>query len=153
MWNNLRQDIAVYNGNFGNRGLWVMIAYRFGQWRYEIPWSPIRKPFSLAYKALKLLSEILTGVELPCETVVGSRLRIEHVGDIVVSGDARLGDDVILRNGVTSASTFWARNSRPASPLLRRGPEQGAGDDFHSYYLQVCSRPGRRNQCRCSVDD
>jgi serine O-acetyltransferase len=50
---------------------------------------------------LKVLSEMVTGVELPCEAVVGRRLVIEHAFDIVVSGDAVLGDDVILRNGVT----------------------------------------------------
>lgn len=38
---------------------------------------------------------------MPCETKVGRRLRIQHPSGIVVSGDASLGDDVILRNGFT----------------------------------------------------
>jgi serine O-acetyltransferase len=45
--------------------------------------------------------QILTGIELPCETRLGRRVRIDHFGDIIISGDAEIGDDVVIRNGVT----------------------------------------------------
>jgi serine O-acetyltransferase len=57
--------------------------------------------FSLCYKLLKFFSEMLLGMELPCEAVIGRRFVIEHIGGIVVSGDAIFGDDCIIRNGVT----------------------------------------------------
>ncbi len=101
MFEDFKEDWATYHGDIGNRGLWAMATYRFGQWRYTIKSSLIRKPFSLLYKVLKVFSEMVTSVELPCEAVVGKRLVIEHAFDIVISGDAVLGDDVILRNGVT----------------------------------------------------
>lgn len=101
MFNDFKEDWATYNGNIGHRGLWAMATYRFGQWRYTIRSGVIRKPFSMLYKVLKVFSEMVTGVELPCEARVGRRLMIEHAFDIVISGDAVLGDDVILRNGVT----------------------------------------------------
>jgi serine O-acetyltransferase len=44
---------------------------------------------------------MLLGIELPCEAVLGRRFVIEHIGGIVVSGDARFGDDCVIRNGVT----------------------------------------------------
>jgi serine O-acetyltransferase len=44
---------------------------------------------------------MLLGTELPCETVVGRRLAIEHIGGIAISGDAIFGDDCVLRQGVT----------------------------------------------------
>jgi serine O-acetyltransferase len=78
-----------------------MVVYRFGRWRYSIAVRPLRVPFSVLYKLMKFWSEMLLGVELPCEATVGRRLVIEHIGGIVVSGDAVLGDDCILRNGVT----------------------------------------------------
>ncbi len=56
---------------------------------------------SLLYKVSKFVSEMLLGVELPCEAVIGRRFVIEHVGGIVISGDARFGDDCVIRNGVT----------------------------------------------------
>lgn len=101
VFRDFKEDWATYGGNLGNRGLWAMAVYRFGQWRYTIKSDLVRKPLSFLYKTLKVLSEIVTHVELPCEAVVGRRLVIEHAFDIVISGDAVLGDDVILRNGVT----------------------------------------------------
>jgi len=101
MFEDFWEDWATDHGDRSRRGLWAMATYRFGQWRYTIKQPLIRKPFSFAYKVLKVFSEMVTGVELPCEAVVGRRLVIEHAFDIVVSGDAVLGDDVILRNGVT----------------------------------------------------
>jgi serine O-acetyltransferase len=101
MWDNLREDFRTYGRDVSRRGLWTMVVYRFGNWRYTIRQPLIRKPFSALYKILKVVSEILTSVELPCEAKVGRRLIIEHAFDIVVSGDAVLGDDVVLRNGVT----------------------------------------------------
>jgi serine O-acetyltransferase len=101
MFDNLREDINTYERDWSRQGLWVMTVYRFGRWRYEIHNRLLRAPFSGVYKLLKLISQILTGIDLPCEVVVGRRFRIEHFGDIVISGDARFGDDVVVRNGVT----------------------------------------------------
>lgn len=44
---------------------------------------------------------MLLGTELPCEAIIGRRFVIEHIGGIVVSGDAVFGDDCVMRNGVT----------------------------------------------------
>lgn len=101
MFNNLREDWHTYEGDIWRPGLWVMVVYRFGRWRYRLAWAVWRKPMSLLYKCLRTAVQITAGVELPCEAQVGRRLRIEHGGCIVISGDAVLGDDVILRHGVT----------------------------------------------------
>ena len=65
-----------------------MVLYRFGRWRYSIGPRALRMPLSFFYKLLKPVSEILTGIELPCETTVGRRFRIDHFGGIIISGDA-----------------------------------------------------------------
>lgn len=101
MFQNIRSDLKTYEGNWGAQGFWVMLVYRFGRWRYTIQNSLIRKPFSLLYKFLFKVIQILTGIELPCEVPVGRNFRIDHFGDIIVSGYARFGDHCILRNGVT----------------------------------------------------
>ena len=101
MFDNLREDIKTYEGDWSRQGLWVMAIYRFGRWRYRIGNRFLRLPFSIAYKALKLISQIATGIDLPCEVEMGWRFRIEHFGDIIISGDTRFGDDVVVRNGVT----------------------------------------------------
>ena len=58
-------------------------------------------PLSFLYKLLKFFSDMLLGIELPCEAIIGKRLVIEHTGAIVISGDASFGDDCVLRQGVT----------------------------------------------------
>ena len=124
MLKDFKEDWRTYEGDLSRRGLWTMAVYRFGQWRYTLRPGLVRKPFSLLYKTLKLLSEIVTHVELPCETKVGRRLVIEHAFDIVVSGDAVLGDDVVLRNGVTIGLRHLGIRG---SPVIGNRVDIGAG--------------------------
>ena len=124
MFSNLREDWKTYDGDIWRQGLWVMWVYRFGRWRYRVRPSWLRKPFSLLYKLLRTGSQMVTGIELPCETVVGRRLRIEHFGGIIVSGDAVIGDDVVLRHGVT-LGLRWT-NQRGA-PRIGSRVDIGAG--------------------------
>jgi serine O-acetyltransferase len=84
----------------------------------------MRMPFSFLYKALKLLSEILTGIELPCEARLGRRFRIDHFGGIVISGDAIFGDDCIVRNGVTVG---LKNTGHRGAPVLGDRVDIGAG--------------------------
>lgn len=101
MFENLREDWRTYERDLARQGLWVMLVYRLGRWRYRIGNRFLRWPFSLLYKILKLLSQILSGIDLPCETRLGRRFVIEHFGGIIISGDAVFGDDCVVRNGVT----------------------------------------------------
>ncbi len=96
-----REDWRTYQGNILAPGLWVMAVYRFGRWRYGIRPRWIRIGFSFVYKILFTMVQIASGAEIPCEARIGRGLRIDHSHGIVISGDAWLGDDVILRNGVT----------------------------------------------------
>ena len=101
-----------------------MAVYRFGRWRYTIRWRSVRKPFSLLYKVLKVISEVLTGIDLPCEVTLGRRFRIDHFGAIIISGDAVFGDDCIIRNGVTVG---LKHTGHPGSPILGDRVDIGAG--------------------------
>lgn len=100
MFHNIKADLLAYEGNFGAQGFWVMLVYRFGRWRYSVRPSFLRKIFSLAYKFLFKFIQIVTGIELPCEVIVGNNFRIDHFGGIVVSGYATFGDNCRIRNGV-----------------------------------------------------
>jgi serine O-acetyltransferase len=101
VFENIREDWRTHDSKWSRHGFWVLVVYRFGRWRYGIRSRVVRMPFSFCYKILKFWSEMLLGTELPCEAVIGRRLVIEHIGGIVVSGDAIFGDDCTLRNGVT----------------------------------------------------
>jgi serine O-acetyltransferase len=101
VFENIREDWRTHNSQWSRHGFWILLIYRFGRWRYGIRMRLLRLPFSFLYKFIKFFSEMLLGAELPCEAVVGRRFVIEHIGGIVVSGDAIFGDDCVMRNGVT----------------------------------------------------
>jgi serine O-acetyltransferase len=101
-----------------------MVVYRFGRWRYQISLRALRLPFSFIYRVLKLLVQVLTGIDLPCEATVGRRFLIEHFGGIIISGDAVFGDDCVIRNGVTVGVK---RRGVPGVPVFGDRVDIGAG--------------------------
>jgi serine O-acetyltransferase len=120
----LREDWATYERDPFRQGLWVMMVYRFGRWRYGLRSPLARVPMSFLYKLLRAAMHVLTGIDLPCEAKVGRRLRIDHFGGIIVSGDAVIGDDVILRNGVTIG---LKRTNERGAPVIGNRVDIGAG--------------------------
>ena len=124
LFDRLREDWHTYDRQLSRQGLWVMVVYRFGRWRYGIGPRWLRLPFSFLYKVLQKVMEILTGIELPCEVTLGKRFRIDHFGAIVISGDATFGDDCIIRNGVT----VGLRNTgQRGAPVIGNRVDIGAG--------------------------
>lgn len=124
MFDNIREDWRTHERQWTRQGLWVMVVYRFGNWRYGIRSRVLRLPFSILYKFLKLLSEILTGIDLPCEAKLGRRFRIDHFGGIVISGDAVFGDDCVIRNGVTIGLRHTGHRG---APVIGNRVDIGAG--------------------------
>jgi len=101
MFENIKADFNAHSRDWGAQGFWVMVVYRFGRWRYGVRPAILRKLFSGVYKFLYKWIQITTGVELPCEAVVGRNFVIEHFGGIIVSGYTQFGDNCRIRNGVT----------------------------------------------------
>jgi serine O-acetyltransferase len=124
MFENLREDWNTYERDIWRQGLWVMAVYRLGRWRYGFRHRIVRAPLSLLYKLAFKFIQIVTGIELPCEAALGKRCRIDHFGGIVVSGDAVLGDDVVIRNGVTIG---LRRAGIRGSPKIGNRVDIGAG--------------------------
>lgn len=124
MFDNIKQDLANYQGNWGAQGFWVMLVYRFGRWRYSIENAVVRKPFSLLYKLFYKFVQIITGIELPCEVVVGKNFIIDHFGGIVISGYARFGDNCRIRNGVVIGLKIV---NDPVAPKFGNNVDIGSG--------------------------
>jgi serine O-acetyltransferase len=124
LFENIREDWRTHGRQLSRQGLWALVVYRYGRWRYTIRARWLRLPFSFVYKLLKPVSEILTGIELPCEVTLGKRFRIDHFGGIVISGDACFGDDCVIRNGVTVG---LRRSGQRGAPTLGNRVDIGAG--------------------------
>ncbi len=124
MFNNIRQDLKNYQNDWGAQGFWVMIVYRFGQWRYTIKFSILRKIFSFLYKVAYKIIQIITGIELPCEAKIGDNFIIDHFGGIVISGYAQFGNNCRIRNGVV----VGLKNvNTPTAPIIGNDVDIGAG--------------------------
>ena len=100
MFDNIREDLRAYHGQWSAQGFWVMVIYRFGRWRYGVKPAPLRKLLSLVYHVSFKTVQIITGIELPCEADVGRNFVIDHFGGIIISGYAKFGDNCRIRNGV-----------------------------------------------------
>jgi len=124
MFEDIRADLRAYEYNWGAQGFWVMVVYRFGRWRYGVRPSILRKFFSLIYRILYKLVQIVTGIELPCEAIVGRNFIIDHFGGIIVSGYAKFGDNCRIRNGVVVG---LRRIEEQYAPVLGNNVDVGAG--------------------------
>lgn len=124
MFDNIRHDLAAYNGNWAAQGFWVMLVYRLGRWRYGVRPVLFRKVLSFAYKFFYKVVQILTGVEFPCEVEIGRNFVIDHFGGIVISGYSKFGDNCRIRNGVVVG---LARVDDPCAPVIGNNVDIGAG--------------------------
>jgi serine O-acetyltransferase len=124
MFENIKRDLEAQGGNWGSQGFWALVVYRFGRWRYGIRPVALRKVYSLIYKVLFKVIQIITGIELPCEAEIGSNFVIDHFGGIIVSGYARFGNNCRIRNGVVIG---LQRVDEPCAPVIGNNVDIGAG--------------------------
>jgi serine O-acetyltransferase len=113
MFKNIRNDFIAHDKKWGAQGFWAMIVYRFGRWRYGVRPVILRKFFSLLYKVLYKLVQIVTGIELPCEVSVGRNFVIDHFGGIIIRGFAKFGDNCRIRDGVVVGLRRVGENNAP----------------------------------------
>lgn len=124
MFDNIRADFNAHGRDAGAQGFWAMVIYRFGRWRYSVRPALLRKLCSFVYKVLYKIIQIITGIELPCEAIVGRNFVIDHFGGIIVSGYARFGDNCRIRNGVVVG---LRRVEEPVAPIIGNNVDIGAG--------------------------
>jgi serine O-acetyltransferase len=124
MFENIRNDFQAHDRNWGAQGFWAMVVYRFGRWRYGVRPAFVRKLFSMIYKILFKLIQIVTGIELPCEAEIGRNFVIDHFGGIIISGYAKFGNDCRIRNGVTIG---MRRVDNKVAPVIGNNVDIGAG--------------------------
>jgi serine O-acetyltransferase len=124
MFDNLKSDYRAHGSRLGAQGFWAMAVYRFGRWRYGIRSRVLRAPFSVAYRVLYKLVQVMAGIELPCEVTLGRNFTIDHFGAIVISGYARFGDNCRIRTGVVVG---LAHVEDPCAPVFGDNVDIGAG--------------------------
>jgi serine O-acetyltransferase len=96
MFENIRNDFQAHGCNWGagilGHGCLSLRPMAYGVRRFLV-----RKLWPLIYRILFKFIQTITGIELPCETMVGRNFVIDHFGGIIVSGYA-FGDNCRIRN-------------------------------------------------------
>jgi serine O-acetyltransferase len=84
------------------QGLWALLQYRIASaiYRSSLP-AFIRRPLLLLAAAWQKLVEVLTGISLPYTCSIGPGFYIGHFGNIIVNGEAIIGSNCNISQGVT----------------------------------------------------
>lgn len=106
-------------------GFWALMVFRFGHARFVIKNKWLRLPWTILYVVLNKLTEILTGIVIGSTAEIGRRFHIEHHGCIVIHGASVIGNDCLIRHGVTLGNSGKA--DPLGAPTLGNSVEVGAG--------------------------
>ena len=82
-------------------GFWALLIYRLGYARTRFRSALIRKPWGALHKLAAKWAELAFGISIGINVKIGRRFTIEHFGGIIIHNDVVIGDDVIIRQGVT----------------------------------------------------
>ncbi len=97
----IKSDWVAHDRSIYKPGFKALLIYRFGNWRMTVKAKVLRAPLSVIYRFLERRIRFKYGIELPYTVVLGERLIIEHQHGIVIHGNCVIGDDCIIRQGVT----------------------------------------------------
>ncbi|MGF1516045.1 MAG: serine O-acetyltransferase [Elainellaceae cyanobacterium] len=101
LWAMIREDWVAHGRDWTLPGFRAVAVHRFGVWRMQVKPKVLRAPLSKLYKSLYRKVRNTYGIELPYTVRLGRRVVIEHQGNIVIHGYCEIGDDSIIRQGVT----------------------------------------------------
>lgn len=123
--NLILEDLKTQRERLLALGFWALLVYRFGHSRFVIKNRILRAPWTFIYLALNKLVEIVCGISIGSTARIGRRLAIEHHGCIVIHGATEIGDDCLIRHGVTTGNSG---SSDPlGAPIIGHRVEIGAG--------------------------
>ena len=119
------EDWRAHGRDWSRPGFQALAIHRFGNWRMGIAPRPLRMPFSALYRVLYRSVRNLYGIELPYTARIGRRVVFEHQSGIVVHGCSTIGDDCVVRQGVTLGNRSLEEPN--AAPRLGSRVNVGAG--------------------------
>ena len=125
LWQQIKEDWEAHGRDWTKPGFRAVAVQRFGVWRMTIQAKLLRAPLSILYRALYRKVRNVYGIDLPYTVTLGRRVIIEHHGAIVIHGHCHIGDDSIIRQGVTLGNRYLERPLE--APKLGNSVNVGAG--------------------------
>ncbi|HEY9857891.1 MAG TPA: serine O-acetyltransferase [Candidatus Sericytochromatia bacterium] len=124
-WQQIKEDWIAHGRDWTKPGFRAVAVQRFGVWRMKLQPLILRAPFSILYRSLYRKIRNTYGIELPYTVQLGRRVIIEHQSAIVIHGNCSIGDDCIIRQGVTMGNRYMERPFD--APKLGNRVNVGAG--------------------------
>ena len=121
----IKEDWLAHGKDWTKPGFRAVAVQRFGVWRMKIEPKLLRAPFSIIYRALYRKVRNTYGIELPYTVKLGRRVVFEHQSGIVIHGNCSIGDDSIIRQGVTLGNRYLEKPFE--APQLGKRVNVGAG--------------------------
>jgi serine acetyltransferase len=109
LWEQIKEDWIAHGRDWTKPGFRAVAIHRFGNWRMKIEPKLLRAPFSIVYRFLYRTVRNVYGIDLPYCVKLGRRVIIEHQSCIIIHGDCVIGDDCIIRQGVTMGNRYLDR--------------------------------------------
>ncbi len=106
LWQQIKEDWIAHGRDWTKPGFMAVAVQRFGVWRMTIKPKLLRAPFSILYRALYRKIRNTYGIDLPYTVQLGRRVIIEHQSCIIIHGNSSIGDDCIIRQGVTIGNRY-----------------------------------------------
>ncbi|AFY77766.1 putative glycosyltransferase [Pleurocapsa sp. PCC 7327] len=125
LWEQIKEDWIAHGRDWTKPGFRAVAVHRFGNWRMKIEPKLLRAPFSVFYRFLYRTVRNCYGIDLPYTVKLGRRVIIEHQHCIIIHGNCVIGDDCIIRQGVTLGNSHLDRPLE--APKLGARVNVGAG--------------------------
>ena len=123
LWAQLREDYRRHEGDWGAAGFRALAIYRFGVWTHRQKPS-VKRVLRIPWTFLYRFSRNTYGIDLHHEARIGRRVRFATHGPIVAMPGSTVGEDCVIRHGVTIGLTFRALTLEPTLlPRLLDAPE------------------------------
>ena len=106
LWQQIKEDWIAHGGDWTKPGFRAVAVQRFGVWRMQVQPILLRAPLSIIYRSLYRKIRNTYGIDLPYTVKLGRRVVIEHQGAIIIHGYCTIGDDCVLRQGVTLGNRY-----------------------------------------------
>ena len=125
LWQQIKEDWIAHGRDWTKPGFRAVAVQRFGVWRMKVEPKLLRAPLSILYRSLYRKIRNTYGIDLPYSVKLGRRVVIEHQGAIIIHGSCTIGDDCIIRQGVTLGNRYLEKPLE--SPQLGARVNVGAG--------------------------
>jgi serine O-acetyltransferase len=125
LWAQIKEDYTAHGRDWTKPGFRAIAVYRFGVWRMTVRNKLLRAPLSMIYRHFYRKCRNQYGIEVPYSAKIGRRVIIEHQGAIVIHGNSEIGDDSIIRQGVTLGNK--SLDKPHDAPRLGKKVNVGAG--------------------------